>query len=405
MSSTIILPAIRSHVGDWTFYTTTLSFREVKQLISHQNEIHERKKLADWIQRELIDSHADEISDYINSNTQRFLGALIVGVYDGNPCWGPLDINFSRNLLDISEIQQEQVSGKLGLLKFSGDEKLFAIDGQHRVAGIKKALEDPIKRSGYEDDDISVLFVTHDISEEGKKRTRRLFTTVNKKAKRISKAAQIALDEDNGFAIVTRLLIDQYFLFEDDRHHISYTSSGSIPASDKFLITSVVGLYEIVRDLHSPTGRSNYEKNRPSEEQVTSHLNFCTQYFNELMIQVDSYKDVFVDNDNYADYYRVAGSNNLTLFRPVGQRMFARCTQLLISRGKTLKQTISILLNASQNIEDTIWKHILWNPVDETMIHSKLVIAESQLLNKTEQAPRTEKNGRSLQEYLDGRDN
>ena len=65
------------------------------------------------------------------------------------------------------------------------------------------------------DESISAIFVAHDASsEETKQRTRRLFTTVNKKAKRVSKSAIIALDEDNGFAVITRSLIDEHWLFE-----------------------------------------------------------------------------------------------------------------------------------------------------------------------------------------------
>jgi len=65
MKTSTLLPAIRSRVGDWNFYVTTLTFSEVATLIKAPDEIHERKQLAEWIQREAIESHADAISSYI----------------------------------------------------------------------------------------------------------------------------------------------------------------------------------------------------------------------------------------------------------------------------------------------------------------------------------------------------
>ena len=60
--SSHLLPAIRSHVGDWHFYTTTLSFKQIASLIKDPDEIHERKKLSNWIQREINADHALEIA-------------------------------------------------------------------------------------------------------------------------------------------------------------------------------------------------------------------------------------------------------------------------------------------------------------------------------------------------------
>lgn len=325
--TTTLLPAIRSKVGDWMTYVTSMSFKDVQQLVKAPDEVHERKGLSEWIQREAIESHADEISEYIRNNQQRFLGSLIIGVYDGNPNWVPLNIKFTVDHLEVSDAQQESIDGKLGLLHLSGDEKLFAIDGQHRVAGIKKALSEINSNDSIYNDEVSAIFVAHDeSSEEGKKRTRRLFTTVNKKAKRISKAATIALDEDNGFAIVTRQLIDRHWLFEDDRNHISYSSTGSIPARDETTITSIVGLYEIVKDLYFHQNKKEFELSRANDEMIEVYLSYVTNFWDQILNQCHEFNEVFVQNNLNANHYRE--QQNHLLFRPIGQRAFARATQV-----------------------------------------------------------------------------
>jgi DNA sulfur modification protein DndB len=398
MKTTTLLPSLRSRVGDWNYYVTTLSFEEVAALIKAPDEIHERKKLAEWIQREAIESHAETIAQYIVGNPQRFLGSLIVGVYGGSPNWTPLNVKVTEDE-GISEDQLERIEGRLGLLRLSGAENLFAIDGQHRVAGIKLALEDEGVAEQIGEDSVSAIFVAHDPkSDAGKQRTRRLFTTVNKKARTISKAAKIALDEDDGFAIVTRRLIDSHWLFEDARKYVLYSSGGSIPATDATSITSVVGLFEIIKDLYG-VGSSDFEKTRPDEDSLNEHFEFCVKFFDELLKQIPEYKAVFVNSKGRPGDYRQPNNNHL-LFRPIGQRAFARAVQLLMSRGDTVAAAIKKLRDAELFIQEEEWHYIVWNPIDETMITNKILLAEAQLLRLAGRPLRTKTIAKKLDELL-----
>ena len=398
MKTTTLLPALRSRVGDWNYYVTTLSFEEVADLIKAPDVIHERKRLAEWIQREAIDSHANAIAQYIVGNPQRFLGSFIVGVYGGAPNWTPLNVKVPDDE-GISKEQLDRIEGKLGLLRLSGSENLFAIDGQHRVAGIKLALEGEETAEQIGDDSVSAIFVAHDPkSETGKQRTRRLFTTVNKKAKIISKSAKIALDEDDGFAIVTRRLIDSHWLFEDARKYVLYSSGGSISATDMTSITSVVGLYEIVRDLYGGSLKE-FEETRPNEDSLAEHLELCSEFFDQVLAQIPEYKAVFVSAKALPGDYRKSDKNHL-LFRPIGQRAFARAVELLVSRGDTVAAAVKKLRSAELYIQEEEWYYIVWNPVDETMITSKILLAEAQLLNLAGQPLRSKTIAKKLAEQL-----
>lgn len=398
MKTTTLLPALRSRVGDWNYYVTTLSFEEVADLVKAPDEIHERKKLAEWIQREAIDSHAEAIAQYIVGNPQRFLGSLIVGVYGGAPNWTPLNVKVPDDE-GISKDQLSRIEGKLGLLRLSGAENLFAIDGQHRVAGIKLALEGEEGAEQIGDDSVSAIFVAHDPkSEAGKQRTRRLFTTVNKKARIISKSAKIALDEDDGFAIVTRRLIDSHWLFEDARKYVLYSSGGSIPATDMTSITSVVGLFEIVRDLYGGSLKE-FEETRPDEDSLAEHLELCSEFFDQLLAQIPEYKAVFVSAKARPGDYRKADKNHL-LFRPIGQRAFSRSVELLVSRGDTVAAAVTKLRGAELFIQKEDWHYIVWNPIDETMITSKILLAEAQLLSLAGQPLRNKTIAKKLAELL-----
>lgn len=397
MKTLTLLPAIRSRVGDWNFYVTTLTFDEVAVLISAPDEVHERKQLADWIQREAIETHAEAIETYIKTSPQRFLGSLIVGVYGGSPDWNPLKVKVPEHE-DVSEEQLDRIEGALGLLHLFGGEKLFAIDGQHRVAGIKLALKNEPAESQLRSDCVSAIFVAHDPSTEvGKARTRRLFTTVNKRAKAIARTQTIALDEDNGFAIVTRRLIDAHPLFADEGRRVLYASTGALPATEAYAITSVVGLFELVKDLYG--GRESFDQARPSDDALDKHFKFCMDYFDALLSCVPEYVEVFQNSNGQPGDYR-NGECNHFLFRPAGQRAFARALQLLVDRKIPLVDAVKLLLTAEMSILNEAWHHVLWNPVTHTMVTGTLVVAETQLLRLAGQKARNVSSAKKLERLL-----
>src|SRR5262249_55212286 len=139
-------------------------------------------------------------------------------------------------LADVSD----EVEDSVGFLSFTGKERLFAIDGQHRLAGIKEALK---HNKDLRSDDLSMLLVAHTKSKGGQERTRRLFTTLNKTANPVGKGEIIALDEDDAMAIVTRDLIETHPWFSEDR--IKFAQSENIPV-DAVELTTIGNLYDIL---------------------------------------------------------------------------------------------------------------------------------------------------------------
>ena len=130
-------PAIRAMMGDWVYYITTVRFRDVAERVSPTKEIHPNEMLREWIQRKLT-PRAGAISEYLVSQPQRFFNAIILGIYDGRPEWFPVEVGDSKTL-GKSQLST-RASESIGLLRLHGGEKIFAIDGQHRVEAIKLAI-------------------------------------------------------------------------------------------------------------------------------------------------------------------------------------------------------------------------------------------------------------------------
>jgi DNA sulfur modification protein DndB len=170
------LPALRAKMGDWFYYVTVLTFEEVAKRVKQPREIEayneNEKKLGEWIQRELDPKRINQIVEYLNSQEQRFFNSLVLGIYGGSPFWQ--DIRFEPDSLDERIV--DYINKTLGILTLSGDENIFAIDGQHRAKGIQEAVA---KNPELKDEEVSVIFIAHKTDIQGLVRTRRVFSTLN----------------------------------------------------------------------------------------------------------------------------------------------------------------------------------------------------------------------------------
>jgi DNA sulfur modification protein DndB len=191
----LILPGLRARMGDWVYYICFLKMQDIAMRISTEEEVHSGETVSNLLQREFQD-RSSEIANYLLSQQQRFLNALVVGTYKGKPNWQEFAIDDSESRIGTLP---EDLEGTVGLLRLEGTEKLFAIDGQHRIAAIKEALE---KQPELWDEEVCVIFLRGVPQEHrnedpaGFERTRRLFATLNRQAKSVSENDVTALDKD-----------------------------------------------------------------------------------------------------------------------------------------------------------------------------------------------------------------
>ncbi len=281
-SKELIIPALRAHMGDWIYYVTFLRMDQIADQIHIAQEIHSSNMLKDMIQRQ-ITNRAGQIAEYLLNQPQRFFNALIVGVYGGSPDWYELAIG--TNPHSDAPVLPLELEGVLGVLRLDGTQTFFAIDGQHRVEGIKQALE---KSENLKTDEVSVIFVAHQNEPKGMERTRRLFTTLNRYAKPVKKSEIIALDEDDIIAIVTRELVEKYPLF-----------------CEKLLFSTGVAPHI---DLEKHQIRREWVQEQFSENGITLSENVAVRKQNAVWSVVDNgYKQTYTvrrESDTLNAYYQ-----------------------------------------------------------------------------------------------------
>ena len=332
MPDPIRLPALQGQFGEWTYYSAVMPLSEVRDRVGFAQEIHRNERLKERIQRQLMDSNgprnrAEEIANYLQENERRFFNAIVVGVYGGDPVWHPFEIEADDEDYDLED-DDHAAQDRIGFLELDGTEGLFAVDGQHRVAGIKRALSESEQ---LEEDTLTVLFVPHRNSDTGIARTRRLFVDLNKRAVPVDKKDIIILDEVDLAAIISRRLVDEHEWFSQGQVDIDRFNN-TIPVRSEALF-SIRTLYDIIARLLPKALASSVdereelklaERNRLADERIDHYYRRALKYFRGLARanrQLRQYLDRGAGNGRAARA-RSADSRNV-LFRPAGQMAFA----------------------------------------------------------------------------------
>ncbi len=355
------LPCMRGKMGDTFFYSTLMTFNAIADRVKLPHEIDakyslEELKLGDWIQRKIQDKRISHIVQYLKTQEQHFFNSIIIGIFDGNPSWQ--DINIKNPEIDeiLDDTTIEYFNRTFGILTLTGEESLFAIDGQHRAISIRKAVE---KYKDLGKDEISVIFIGHKTTEEGQIRTRRLFSTLNKYAKPVSQSEIIALSEDNNCSIITRELIDHYALF---KNKILINKNRSISIENTTAYTNIMVLYDLVERILtnkniygipvSGHDKDNYITNRVEDEQIKSDYKKCEKYFTDILTNIPSISNFFeTGNVNRKE------KNTSLFFRPIGQNILFDVYKVALEHKKG-KEAISFFAKDNFNLSNKNWKKV-----------------------------------------------
>lgn len=362
----MIIPAIRGYIGTTVYYIANMTFKDVARLVNRRNsdELYKSRPLREALQRSLTDNYI-KIKEYILNHKDHFFNAMVLAVYGGNPMWEEVRYEIGNTIYE-----------NVGLLKMDGEEQIFPIDGQHRLEGIKRALQESDK---YANDTIPIILIGHECSPEGMAKSRRIFSILNRYAKPVRKGDIIALDEDDIVAIVTRELLETYPLFSENR--IKVSNSKSIPLSDKVSFTTLMTLYDchdellkvfIYKNEHkvlSSDKLNDFKRTRPQDGIIESYETFVVSFWNTMRANFDELNRYIQDNsETPASTYRPQGEGGNLLFRPVGlyPLVMSICKVLMQSTMST--EEVIAKFAKIINTDVSSWETILWDNISKKMV-------------------------------------
>jgi DNA sulfur modification protein DndB len=363
------IPAIRGILGDIVYYTSSFTFKQIAERVKKiDQELHTSTSLKDQLQRSLTKNY-ESITDYILSQKEHFFNALVLAVYDGDPVWNEIEVGFKG-----------EDYYNMGFLRLNGEEKIFPVDGQHRVEGIKDAIK---KSPELEDETIAVILIGHHKDKDGMEKTRRIFSTLNRYAKPVSTGDIIALDEDDTVAIVTRNMLESFPLFMNE--NISdEKKTKAIVEKDTKSFTSLIKLYETnkivykyytsfrdnTKRIHSSTEIDKFLKFRPKQEDIDDFEKYLTEFWELFINSFEGMKEYVASTEkDAAAKYRNRENGGLLYFRPVALPQLVTALLETCFRSKvTLSDSMSAYSQLEMCISKAPWVKVLWDAESRTMI-------------------------------------
>ena len=400
-----LYPALRSKMGEWNYYVVKMRARELADNVQLASAIYDQNILDESIQCTLEEeiqhtlrksSVYEEIIEYLKHQPYRFFTSIVVAALEGKPMFYPVEITEDPQFVIFRDDQR--LNDAFGLLKFDGTQRYYALDGQHRLSAIKTLLDrtNPLSDGSpedFENDEFSVIVVVpsqSDSNEEFMQKYRRLFTNLNRYAKKTDNATNIMMDEDDAFAILTRKLITNNAFFKspelrEKKSTRIKTKSKNLSVNDPHF-TSLETLYEmnitLLKSLQRETmgwGPPNSEEGpdlknfirfRPSEEYIDVLYKELELYWDKLLVEIPDLHNVptqmrvhdLVDDGNSGD------ETDHLLFWPIGQQMLAEIVRTLLDKRlpdpeNPTSDTVSEALNGLNQLEWRLhqppWKNFL----------------------------------------------
>lgn len=375
----INIPAIKGQIGNTIYYIANLTFSQIATMVSRVNdELHTANSIKEQIQRSLSDNYM-KIKEYIIKREDHFFDSLVLAVYDGDPQWREIRYEIDGHIYP-----------NIGLLELNGEEKIFPVDGQHRVEGIKKALE---CKPEIADETISVVLIGHKNTAEGREHSRRIFSTLNRYVKPVRLGDIIALDEDDTVAIVTRSMLENYPLFMGNR--IKATNNKAIPVTDKMAFTSLMTLYAChltlfntfisIKDSkkYTQSQLNEYLKFRPSDDILEEFEGFLVRFW-DLMRRIFPEFDEFINSTSpaiAAAEMRSPESGGNIFFRPIGLLPFIEAvSKIRLEKNIDFVDILHRFAHMDRIVSHKPWNKILWNPMMHKMVMRNQTLVKYLLL-------------------------
>ena len=391
-----LYPALKARMGDWDYYIVKMRMRDVAIEVKFGSQVHNDYTLDEAIQRTIKESRVKkEIVTYLTRRTDRFFGSLVVAAIGGSPKFYPVSISDDPQFEIFAG--EESIEETFGLLRFSGTQNYYALDGQHRLKAIKTLLQPDDDQEwiepppGFENEEISVLMVIRpdDIdAEEWLSSYRRLFSSLNRYAKPTDKDTNIIMDEDDTIAIITRRLISTHFFFKAEGRHIEslrIQTQGRALSEGTSYFTSLQELYFLNQTLLTTQLRSNVGWGPDSDTEFVDIKQFVRykpddefveELYNELKLYWNAIIEVIPDltglDPSKARNHQADGSNgeiaDNALFWPIGQQVMITVARALLDKrlsdpsNPTLGQAkiaLKPLGKVDWNLHNVPWRGLL----------------------------------------------
>lgn len=371
--------------SDMPFMKDKIDEKTQKLIIDKENFQVVMQRAPDW-------SRQIALTAYLVANKNHKFTTILAVI---EPSWvnDPKHDNWGddgRAIKSSVEFESLDSAGKIGLINIE-DAITYALDGQHRIMGIKGIREllggmifqltkngkqrgEPITREKFleefgvdssvlgriMDETVSVEYVPAVIAgetrEEARRRLRSYFVSINTYAKKVSKGEGSLLDEEDGYKIIGKDLALDHPIFPADKSRINFQDQ-SIPKASNWLTTleAITNMAErfLSQSDEKRGARWTHKfrgtlKIRPSEEDLSKAREEFRDFLDGMhslpaFQRLDRGESIQKLREFASDTDDDKENEGHLLMRPIGQQILADAVGRLIKKGGNLKTIFKII--------------------------------------------------------------
>ena len=387
MSSTV--PAMKGRMGDTDYYLISLKASELINLVKLPKNMPDwdDEKIEEIYQRKINYPRVrNQIAPYLATNKDtRFFGSLIVAAFnfDETVEFTPLNeiaaVTASRLRPD-----EKEAGSKIGMLTLHGGIMMAPLDGQHRLKALEFAMfgkdhqgkdipgitVDPVLAT----EDISVILVPYDADK-----ARRIFTRVNRYARRPSTSETYVTDDEDLFAVLARRVANHI-----GGRLVKYTQPTLTVRDGEFTTLAILHACcrHIVDYTFPPPIRDEAKRQDFSAEIEKACEQAVITLWGRLLSKIEVFAEATADRSEQGDPGRIEIRRNNLLGKPVPQECLV-WAYLALTEGATKMpwKKACQRLNAlpweitPENVGG-VWQGVLWSgPTDGKIITKNRAIS------------------------------
>ena len=389
MSST--LPAMQGRMGDTDYYLISLKANELVNLVKEPKNMPgwDDEKIEEIYQRKINYTRVrTQIAPYLaNNKDSRFFGSLIVAAFNFDEHVRFLPMN---KLSAVAESkltpEQQEAASKIGMLTLGGGVMMVPLDGQHRL----KALEFAMRGKDHVGKDIPGIDVDMELANEDisvilvpyqPEKARRIFTRVNRYARRPTTSETYVTDDDDVFAVLARRVANDI-----GGRLVKYTQPTLTPKDPEFTTLAILhACCKAIVDHSFPPKLVDAAKEleigavEACEEKVL-------EVWGRLLKKIVVFSDATADRPEEGDNLRREIRRTNLLGKPVPQECLVSAYLSLVGSPTKMNWEIACRrLNAipweinPKNLAE-VWQNVLWVGGTEGKILTKNRLITSRII-------------------------
>ena len=365
MSTTIA--AMKGSLGNTEYFIISMKAQELvdKVKIPKEMEGWEDLSIEERYQRDINYRRVKtQIAPYLAGDESRFFGAVIVAAMNFGEAiqFEPLSDIATRGLPGL----YRTVAAGMGFLTFKGGEVLVPLDGQHRLKAIQFAVTGRDERgqdiplikpcTQLANEDVAVILVPYEA-----RKARKIFTRVNKYAKRTTTGQNIVTDDDDIVAVLAREVANDLI-----GSRLSKFANNTLgPKDHEFTTLAIIyNCNEAIITETFPGGKID-KTQLPDSDKQQLYRNKVRSVWEVLLSNIDVFADAVSNSDENGDDKRRAIRKTNLLGKPVVQECLVSAFVRLTGHPTNMSgESACDALNGivwTMN-EDVLkrWENVLW---------------------------------------------